>query len=395
MARKPPPGSDSGIIARLRQSWQPRFAARAATLASPLAAGLDSTIAAQLRENEHIWKRFRQIELAMFDADSLADVVTVLVTQLPAAFPSVHAVSVAWLDPEREWSRELQRSGVELPVTAFVSLPSIGAGYPPPHPQLGPMDPDVQRRIFPGVSAPLRSVALMPLRLRGELIGCLNQASLNPEHFSPVVATDLLEHLAAMTALCMDNAANRARLRRDGLTDALTGVANRRFFDRRLQEEISLWRRHGASLSCLLVDIDHFKRINDRFGHPAGDRVLQAIAQQLSLGLRSSDVLARYGGEEFALLLPATDGSQAGEIAERLRSAIEHMQAPSSSDGASGFTVSIGLAVLEAAQRRSLREPPDSWLLQQADQALYRAKALGRNRVVGNDTRGTAGSAKA
>lgn len=392
MARKPPPGSDSRIIARLRESWQPRFGTRAATLQSPASADRDSSIAAQLRENEHIWKRFRQIELAMFDADSLADVIKVLAVQLPAAFPSVHAVSLAWLDPEREWSRELQQSGAGVPAAAFVSLVSVHGGYPPSRPQLGPMEPDLQKQLFRAVSAPLRSVALMPLRLRGELVGCLNQASFDPEHFSPVVATDLLEHLAAVTALCVDNAVNRARLRRDGLTDALTGVANRRFFDRRLQEEVSLWRRHGAKLSCLFVDIDHFKQINDQCGHAVGDQMLQAVAQQLSLGLRSSDVLARYGGEEFALLLPATDGRRAGEIAERLRSAIEGIDAKPLSDGTSRLTVSIGVACLEEGQRQSLREPPGPWLLQRADQALYRAKAQGRNRVVidARDTTGTA-----
>lgn len=390
MARKPPPSSNPGIIERLRDAWQPRYAARSSTLTSPVVGGLDSRVADQLRENELIWKRFRQIELAMLDAESFADVIAILIAQLPAAFPAVHAVSLAWLDPEREWAQELQREVADHSiVAAFVSLSSLESGYPPPRPQLGPLEPGVQQQLFPGVSAPLRSMALMPLRLRGELVGCLNQASFDPGHFSPVVATDLLEHMAAVTALCVDNAANRARLRRDGLTDALTGVANRRFFERRLQEEISLWRRHGASLSCLLVDIDHFKQINDRYGHLVGDQMLQRVAQTLSMGLRSSDVLARYGGEEFALLLPATDGRQAGEIAERLRGAIEGAVAPPGSSAP--LTVSIGLARLDNAQRESLRESPGPWLLQHADQALYRAKAQGRNRVVG-DARGTAGA---
>jgi diguanylate cyclase (GGDEF)-like protein len=310
--------------------------------------------------------------------------------QLPAAFPAVHAVSLAWLDPEHEWSRELQREEAgHSTVAAFVSLASLQSGYPPARPQLGPLEPGIQQQLFSAVSAPLRSVALMPLRLRGELVGCLNQASFDSDHFSPVVATDLLEHMAAVTALCVDNAANRARLRRDGLTDALTGVANRRFFERRLQEEISLWRRHGANLSCLLVDIDHFKQINDRYGHLVGDRMLQGVAQTLSTGLRSSDVLARYGGEEFALLLPATDSRQAGEIAERLRGAIEDAVAPPGSSVP--LTVSIGLASLDNMQRQLLREPPGPWLLQRADQALYQAKAQGRNRVV-SDARGTTGT---
>jgi diguanylate cyclase (GGDEF)-like protein len=244
---------------------------------------------------------------------------------------------------------------------------------------------DQVRILFPGVSRPLRSAALIPMRLRDELVGSLNQGSSDAGHFAATAATDLLEHLAAVTALCMDNAANRARLRRDSLTDALTGVANRRFFERRLDEETSRWQRYATSLSCLLVDLDHFKQINDRFGHPAGDRTLQRVAELLGRGLRASDVLARYGGEEFALLLPATDRDQAGEIAERLRAAIERAGASPDPGGPDRVTVSIGLANLGARARELRHETPASWLLRLADRALYRAKAEGRNRVATDD----------
>jgi diguanylate cyclase (GGDEF)-like protein len=200
-------------------------------------------------------------------------------------------------------------------------------------------------------------------------------------HYIPGTATDFLEHLAAVTAICIDNAVNRARLQRDGLTDMLTQVANRRFFDRRLREEISQWQRRGEDLSCLLVDLDRFKQINDSHGHQAGDLVLQEVARSLSKGLRESDVLARYGGEEFVLLLPATNGRRAIEIADRLRAAVAGLVIQPTNGERIEVTASFGLASLACRPRGSAGEP-GTWLLRQADRALYAAKARGRNCVV-------------
>jgi diguanylate cyclase (GGDEF)-like protein len=340
---------------------------------------LDPGIETQLRQNEQIWLRFRQLEIGMLNADSLAEVINVVIGRLPAFFPSVHVVSIAWLDPERELARELEADGSQARVPgAVISLPALPDDLLPSRPQLGVPAPG-QQALFPRDELPPRSVAIVPLPLRGRMVGSLNQGSLDAGHFTPEAATDLLEHLAAVTALCIDSAMNRARLRRDGLTDALTGVANRRFFERRLEEEINLWQRHGGALSCLLIDLDRFKQINDRHGHAAGDRALQQVARQLNHGLRASDVLARYGGEEFVLLLPATDSRQSHEIAERLRAAVAGDDAIAGAG--SPVTVSIGLASLEEGMFRNVTESPGAWLLRQADEALYRAKAQGRNRV--------------
>jgi two-component system cell cycle response regulator len=380
MARRPPRRSDSGFLAPLRHAWQRlSLIFHTTTAATP---DSRATLEAQLRANEAIWLRFRQIELDMLNADTLADVVGRLVQELPGHFPSVHAVSITWIDPECEFEQELLRADPPSAVrAAWLSLPAPDHDIPPLIPVLGQLTPELQRALFPRQREPLRSVAMVPMRLRGVLVGSLNQGSRDPEHFRPDVATDLIEHLAAVTAVCVDNAVNRAHLQRDVLTDALTGVANRRFFERRLQEETDVWRRHGHSLSCLLVDLDHFKQINDRHGHAAGDRALQQVARQLSLGLRSSDVLARYGGEEFVLLLPSTDAVRAREIAERLRMAIARaVTIPGAAPGQS-VTVSVGLAWLDASMRAEVPKPPGAWLVSRADEALYRAKARGRNCV--------------
>ena len=154
-------------------------------------------------------------------------------------------------------------------------------------------------------------------------------------------------------------------------TDPLTGCLNRRSFFAEFQTHWSAARRYSHPLSCLMVDVDHFKRINDRFGHGVGDQVLQQMAQVLKSMARDTDVVCRYGGEEFCVLLPHTDLEHARQAAERLRAAIEERQCLSIS-----ITASVGVSALEL-QPKSLQD-----LLDQADKALYAAKRSGRNRVV-------------
>jgi len=343
----------------------------------------------RLRGNERIWAGFREIELRMLTAETLHAVIGVLSRDLPEFFPGVHAVSIAWLDPDYELTHLLEQEGGKAQSNTFVALHATAPGLILPDvPLLGAADPVRQQKLFPNTNQRLQSMAITPLVLRGELVGSLNQGSADPRHFAPDAATDLLEHLAAVAAICIDNAVNRARLRRDGLTDVLTQVANRRFFDRRLREEVSQWLRRGGELSCLLVDLDRFKQINDQHGHQAGDLVLQEVARTLSKGLRTSDVLARYGGEEFVLLLPAAGSERAAEIAERLRAAVAALDLTPAQGTSLRVSASFGLASLTGSQRATL-EDPGLWLLRQADQALYAAKARGRNCVVAADNTGS------
>lgn len=335
----------------------------------------------RVRENEWIWSCFRKIEVRLIGAESLAELVSMLATDLPALFPSVQHVSVACLEPQFESAQRLGAIDASgrcfIPIARERLIECVGAS---PRPRLGPTTDAVRVHLFPHVNADIGSAAVAPLVLRGQLIGSLNQASADPAHFNPGAATDLLEHLAAVTAMCLDSALNRERLKQDGLTDPLTRIANRRLFERRLAEEIERWRRTGRPLACVLADIDRFKHINDSFGHAAGDRALQVIAEVLGRGLRASDVLARLGGEEFGLLLPDTSSEGAIAIAERLREAV--MRASFSVAGHPvALTVSVGLACLPAhAGNARARLATD--LLEQADAAMYSAKANGRNRVV-------------
>lgn len=174
-------------------------------------------------------------------------------------------------------------------------------------------------------------------------------------------------------------------LEREVVTDALTGASNRRYLDRRLAEEVDRAQRYGFPLSILLFDIDHFKRINDSFGHQTGDQVLIALARLLAKAKRETDVLTRYGGEEFLLIAPHTPLWSAKTLAERLRQRIEmhDFGLPTSAEGlgraskASGrVTSSIGVASLGRGIDNSAA------LIKIADANLYRAKQDGRNRVV-------------
>lgn len=348
----------------------------------------------QIRDNERIWAGFREIEIRMIGARSLRELVSVLVTEIRRCFGSVDCATLACFDPEYELTRLLEgeelddpndRPKPELDVPASfinVTYDSLSRLFPPPHrPRLGLCEPALQRLLFPAFPRALGSVALAPLLLRGQLVGTLNQASRDPAHFTPSTATDLLEHLAAVTAMCLDNAVNRERLRRYGLMDPLTGIPNRRLFERRLSEEVDRWYRRQEPLVYMLVDIDHFKQVNDRHGHQAGDRVLQQVAELLGRDLRAADVLARYGGEEFVMLLPSTTLRQGAAIAQRLCSSVARHKFGLPDGQSLAVTVSIGVACLNADSAID-GQAPGGWLYQYADAALYQAKQSGRNRVV-------------
>ena len=157
--------------------------------------------------------------------------------------------------------------------------------------------------------------------------------------------------------------------------DGLTNLHNRRFFDERLATEVAFARRHGALLGVLLLDIDHFKRVNDTYGHVAGDRVLMEVARAVATRVRAEDVVARYGGEEIVVLVRDIPRSGVEILAERLRAAVEVLRVPHAG-GELGVTVSIGAFVA-----RPGRETDPRALVAAADRLLYEAKAAGRNRV--------------
>lgn len=169
-------------------------------------------------------------------------------------------------------------------------------------------------------------------------------------------------------------------LERDAATDALTGVFNRRYMDRRLSEEAASARRYGLPLAVLMLDIDHFKQINDRHGHQAGDHVLASLAIRVAGVLRQGDVLTRYGGEEFLIIAPHTPLAGASEVAERVRKCVESAEFSLSDEpgGKGGIRVTVSIGVASSGDGRVDAQT----LVQAADANLYRAKQEGRNRVI-------------
>jgi len=161
--------------------------------------------------------------------------------------------------------------------------------------------------------------------------------------------------------------------RQKALIDPLTGLPNRAAWSERLEHEIKQWQQHGNTLSLAMLDLDHFKRINDSYGHLAGDKVLKIIATVLRKRLRGSDFIARFGGEEFVLLLPATPPAVGAKLLEALRAAVEACPFHFKGERVT-ITISMGLASFRAGEHSDV-------VLKRADQALYRAKNAGRNRV--------------
>lgn len=167
------------------------------------------------------------------------------------------------------------------------------------------------------------------------------------------------------------NSPNPQRLD-DARTDSLTGLPNRRAFDEHLLRQFDQWQERRAIWSVLMIDIDHFKSLNDSFGHVAGDRALVHVATVLRATLRHSDVVVRYGGDEFAVILPATEVHRAGQVADRARVAVQNAELVCEGQQLP-ITVSCGAANVENSDDSVA-------VLRRADQALYKAKHTGRNR---------------
>jgi diguanylate cyclase (GGDEF)-like protein len=198
---------------------------------------------------------------------------------------------------------------------------------------------------------------------------------------------ELLQYLAGQAVISIDNAALHETVERQAVTDELTGLANLRAFLNRLEQEIERSRRFSTPLALVMLDLDHFKQINDEYGHQQGDEVLAMVADVLREFSRDIDAPARYGGEELAVILPQTDSEGAEQLAERIREAVERLEIPRV-DGGTGslrLQASFGVAALpENAVDRA-------GLIAAADAALYRAKRAGRNRVERAETVRAAG----
>ena len=235
----------------------------------------------EARKNDEAWRRAQAREMEVLEADTL----DALLERLTAGMRSSYRLEAATLviaDPDHEIRRLLapqgrhsgQHSDVLFVDSVHGVAPAVAAGR---RPWLGRFSAADHTLLFPAPDA-LASVALLPLTRQERLIGCLNFGSRERERFLSALGTDLLHHLAVIAAFSLESAVNRARLVRSGFTDVLTGWHNRRYLQTRLHEELARCRRERTPLTCLMIDVDHFKSVNDRFGHLAGDEVLRQLA---------------------------------------------------------------------------------------------------------------------
>jgi diguanylate cyclase (GGDEF)-like protein len=338
----------------------------------------------EVERNDAKMHRTQQRELRLLHSEDLQTLLHELIDGLQRNH-TLQQVTVVLCDPDHDIRHLLLAAGT--PAESFDGLLMVESltGLAPQYvalrqPWLGAFAACDHQLIFPR-SKGLASVAMIPLTHRRKLIGSLNLGSSDKKRFTREHSADFLAHLGVIASYCIDNTVNRARLLRSGFTDVLTGWHNRRYLQVRLHEELARARRDQAHVACLILDVDHFKSVNDTFGHAAGDSVLQEIANRIDAQVRKSDVAARYGGEEFLVLLPDTPIDAAVTLAERIRGAVS--SAPYEMPGGQEreITASIGIAGITPGQDEDDLKTLGEALIAHADVALYEAKSAGRDRV--------------
>jgi len=225
-----------------------------------------------------------------------------------------------------------------------------------------------------GPNAMARSIMLAPLQAEGKCIGVLRAESPWPAIFSKDDVS-LFTTIADLASVAAENARLYQYAQELAITDGLTGLYLRRFFNQRLEEELSRYREYGTPFSLLILDLDHFKRVNDRMGHLAGDQILAQLGETLRAEARVADLLCRFGGEEFAVILPNTNIEGGLVMAERIRSHVAQREFNANGE-VLHLTISVGVGECPR-HGMDMNE-----LIRVTDAALYMAKRNGRNRVI-------------
>jgi diguanylate cyclase (GGDEF)-like protein len=338
----------------------------------------------EVSRNDALFRKTQERELELLRAGSLAELLDRLIHGLRQSY-QLDAVTLHLHDPQHEIRHLLLGDGFlleELEGVYFVD--ALIAEAPQvanlEKPWLGPFRLADHELLLPGVGSG-GSIALIPLTRQEQLDGVLVFFSADPHRFTSDLASDFLAHLGVVSAICIENAVNRARLVRSGLTDFLTGFHNRRYLNARLREELARAQRAKQSVACLMIDVDHFKRINDQYGHLAGDAVLREVAQRIDTEMRVSDTGVRFGGDEFAIVLPQGGIGDGERVAARVLDAVRSQAVSIGGHASETVTLSIGVAAAAPDQSTRDYKVVADRLIAEADAALYRAKSAGRNRI--------------
>lgn len=336
------------------------------------------------RRNELAWRRFQDLQLALMECEDLHEISACLTDRAQTQFDwaSVHLHLADNGQALRE-AHDFAPSPLP-PALHWLSEPTLLHRLWPSEirPLLDRYRAQSHAAWLPGAAARgVESLALLPIVRRKIVLGVLAIGARSPGRFRPGMGTDFLEALTATLASCVEAAGSRALLKRLSCTDVLTGLGNRRHLEQRVACLSGPVGANAQSVACLIIDVDHFKRINDTFGHPAGDAVLQGLAARLRHLAPLDALVCRLGGEEFVALLHGHDLRGARDLAQTIRAGIAAEPIPGPSEPIP-LTISCGVAHLSATEvAASPRESLVSTLLSRADRALYRAKRNGRDRV--------------
>jgi diguanylate cyclase (GGDEF)-like protein len=348
-------------------------------------------------QNEQIMRRYQQFELKLLDHNGFEQLLDLLLR---------NAVDYFQLDCVELWLYDPQQTLVELLPDDYQTITNLHLCHSTaPLEKLYGSQPTVRLMsssdgkklpVFDGKE--LRSAALLPLVRQNILVGSLHFGALGHQRFTLDKSTDFIAHLASIVSVCLENSVNQERLHRLSMYDMLTKVKNRRAFHHALDSEVSRAARNGDPLSLLFVDLDHFKQVNDTYGHPMGDKVLKAVAQLMDEMLRKTDHVCRYGGEEFALVLPNCGQQRALEISERIRQQVSELivindDAEDEACRNVSVTLSMGIccwlpqhgleynAETQQGLSKEQEEAMAKDLVACSDQGVYLSKAAGRNCV--------------
>ncbi len=335
-------------------------------------------------DREQVRKHYQSFELQIMAADSLNALIDLLINQSKEYF-NLSSVSLWVVDRQYSLSELLDseklisyRNRLQIRHNEEFLSGLYGESVTV---RLGKVPPLTANRLFPTLKT-TASTALIPLMRHHQCVGSLHFASSDVNRFKEGKSADVLEHFARVVALCLENSINKEYLIRQSYRDLLTQVHNRLSFDEQLPKMISHAQRTQQPLSCAFIDVDHFKKINDQYGHQAGDICLKSIAAVINTQLRKADYLARFGGEEFVILLPNCPLDSALMIAERAREAVAVHQIETHKQQWISATISIGVASLEFEEESVFDVVAAEELLSRADEAMYQAKSQGRNCVV-------------
>lgn len=317
------------------------------------------------RRNEALLKRLQAFELQLLSCQSWADFLTLLLEGLPAQF-DLDAATLKVCDPEGELKAAMFQSldieqGVLLNQLEFQTrVPVIEASTIKPPP-------------------PWKTGLALPLMRNDVYLGQLRLYSMSEDRFQAGMATDFMQHLAAVIAACLVMVKQSEEQARLALTDPLTGAENRRGFERAYKREWAQGLRQYHVFAMILMDIDHFKKVNDVHGHGTGDRVLKQLCKTLKGVMRPTDHIGRLGGEEFALLLPGCQPEQLKNVVERVQSAITGMNVLNDSGKRVPLTASGSFISVTPRPHQDLEL---AQVIDFLDTYLYQAKKQGRNRFL-------------